>query len=123
MAAAHEPTISTNQALVAAAIGGIVLWQGTAIATGEREAWDSALYWMAAYPLGLVLAAVLAYCHPDRPWRFALAMMLVQPVAMIAFSGSDFGLLPIGLIMFSVLAVPPIGVAAVVGAARRRKRG
>ena len=35
---------------------------------GRREAWDSALYWTVAYPLGMVKAAMLGYLHPDRAW-------------------------------------------------------
>jgi len=113
--------ISEAQGYTIAAIGGAVLWQGTAFATGRREAWDASMYWVLAYPIGLVLAGVLAYLIPDRPWRWALAMMWAQPVIMVITSGSGFGLLPLGLIMFSFLAVPPIVVATVV-AARRRKQ-
>lgn len=113
--------LTDMQAYAIAAIGGAVLWQGTAVISGRREAWDSSMYWMLAYPLGMVLAATLAYQHPVRPWRWALAMMLIQPVVMLAFSGSDFSLLPLGLIMFTFLALPPMGAAAVAGAARRRQ--
>ena len=114
--------ITAAQAYAAAAIGGAVLWQGTAMIGGRREAWDSPLYFMVAYPLAMVLAGVLAHLHPERPWRFALAIMWIQPVIMILASGSDFSLLPVGLIMFGLLAVLPIGVAVVVAAMRRRQQ-
>ena len=44
------------------------LWQLAAMLGGRREAWDSALYWTVAYPLGMVKAAMLGYLHPDRAW-------------------------------------------------------
>ena len=47
--------------------------------------------------------------------------MWAQAVVMVVTSGSDFGLLPLGLVMFGVPALPPIGVASVIGAYQRRK--
>jgi hypothetical protein len=46
--------------------------------------------------------------------------MLVQAVTL-AIAASSFGLLPLGLIMFAVLALPPVSVATLAG--RVRKRG
>jgi hypothetical protein len=37
--------------------------------------------------------------------------MLVQPVVMILTSGGSFSLLPLGVIMFGILALPAILVA------------
>jgi hypothetical protein len=88
--------------------------------SGRREAWDSSLYWGVAYPLSIALAAVLGYRVPDRPWRWGLAVMLAQAVALAA-SGSDFGLLPLGLVLFAVLSLPAIALAR--AAARIRLRG
>ncbi len=113
--------ITAPRAYTAAAIGGALLWQITAMLSGRREAWDSPMYWVLAYPAGLVIAGVIAYLHPFRAWRFALAMMWIQPVVMAVTSDSDFGLLPLGLITFGILALPPIGIAALVSANRRRK--
>lgn len=110
--------LTDTQAYAYAAIGGALLWQVTAWVSGRREAWDSSMYWLLAYPAGLALAATLAYQHPVRPWRWALAMMWIQPVMMSVFSGSGFSMLPLGLIMFAFLALPPIAAASV--AARRR---
>ena len=111
-------SISTRTAYTTAVIGGAVLWLATSIVSGRREAWDSPWYFTLAYPAAMVLAGVLAYRHPDRPWRFALAMMWIQPVVMVFTSGSDLSLLPLGLVMFGLLALPPIAVATMVG--RRR---
>jgi hypothetical protein len=106
--------------LCAALAGGALLWLGTTAATGQREAWDSALYWSAAYPLCIALAALLAYVVPERPGRWACAVMLVQPIVMALASGGDFGLLPLGLVLFAVLTLPVFVVAKVVASVRLR---
>lgn len=107
-------------AYTAAIVGGALLWLVTAAITGRREAWDSGLYWTAAYPLSIALAGALGYWIPQRPWRWALATLLAQ-AAVLAVAGSDLTLLPLGLIMFSVLALPAIGVARVAASIRLRR--
>jgi hypothetical protein len=112
-------SLATRNYLIAL-LSGTLIWLATMAASGRNEAWDSPLYWSAAYPLCMVLAAGLAYVEPERSWRWALAVMLVQPVVMLLTSGSSFGLLPLGLMMFAVLALPVI-LAARVGAWFRRR--
>lgn len=97
-------------AYAAAASGGVILWLGTAAISGRAEAWDSGLYWMAAYPLSIALAGGLGYFWPEKPWRWGLTVMLVQALTL-AFAASSFGLLPLGLMLFAVLALPAILVA------------
>jgi hypothetical protein len=102
-----------------AILAGAVLWFGAAALGGRREAWDSTLYWAVAYPIGLIVSGWLGHHHPQRAWRWALALMVTQAFCL-ALSGSDFGLLPLGVVMFAVLAVPGMGLAQL--AARRRQR-
>ncbi len=109
----------TSWAWSAAIIGGALLWLVTAGVSGRREAWDSSLYWTVAYPLGIGLAGGLGYWVPHKPWRWGLAVMLAQALALVT-SGSDFGLLPLGLIVFSILALPAVGVAALMAKFRLR---
>jgi hypothetical protein len=78
-----------------------------------------AVYWVAAYPAGIVVSFVLGYLVPDRPWRWALALMWCQ-AATLAVLAASFGLLPLGLILFGVLAVPPAGAGALAAVLRRR---
>jgi hypothetical protein len=108
-------------AWIAAIVGGAILWLVAAGVSGKREAWDSSIYWIAAYPLSIGLAGGLGYWVPEKPWRWGLAVMWAQALALIT-SGSDFGLLPLGLIMFSILALPAIGVAALMARFRLRSR-
>lgn len=113
---------SLPRAWYLAAGGGALLWLGTMVVSGRAEAWDSPFYWQVAYPLCIVLAGWLGYVEPVHPWRWALAVMLVQPVLMALTSGSSFALLPLGMFLFAVLAVPPV-LAARFGAWLCRRRG
>lgn len=98
------------------------MWLVTVGVSGKAEAWDSSLYWAAAYPLAIGFAGYLGYRAPERPWRWGLAVMLVQAV-VLAVSGSDFSLLPLGLVLFSVLALPAIGLAQLMAKIRLRQEG
>lgn len=114
---------ATNDGLAwaIAIIGGIVLWLATMAIGGKREAWDSGLYWSVAYPLAIVLAAWLGYRFSERPWRWALAIMLAQALTLAATAAS-FGLLPLGMIVFSILALPLIAAAVLAARLRRRRK-
>jgi hypothetical protein len=112
--------LSTTQwGYLLAAFAGAVLWLATTALTGRREAWDSPHYWTVTYPLGIVISGLFGYLLPERAWRWGLVVMLAQAVTL-AFAASSFGLLPLGLILFAVLAVPPMIVARVVAGVRVR---
>ncbi|HWA58257.1 MAG TPA: hypothetical protein VG692_13440 [Gemmatimonadales bacterium] len=104
------PRVSASRALVLSLFLGAGLWLATTTLTGRREAWDAPSYWTVTYPLCLVAAAAVGYLSPERAWRWGLAVMLAQAVTMAVLS-REFGLLPLGLLMFGVLAVPPMLVA------------
>lgn len=114
-------TAASGPPYAIALAGGTALWLVTMAVSGRNEAWDSPLYWQAAYPLAILLSAALGYFAPERPWRWALAAMWVQAVVMVFTSGGSFGLLPLGLILFGVLAVPPVAAALIAARLRRRR--
>ena len=64
-----------NRAYAFSIVGGVLLWLGAMAASGKREAWDSGLYCVVAYPLAILFAGWLGYEFPDRPWRWALAIL------------------------------------------------
>lgn len=97
------------------------MWLVVASISGKREAWDSSIYWTIAYPLSIGLAGSLGYWVPEKPWRWGLVVFLAQSMAL-ATSGSDFSLLPLGLILFSILALPAVGIAAFMARLRLRSR-
>lgn len=111
----------TKYAYTAAIAGGAILWFATAGISGKTEAWDSPFYWMITYPLAIGLAGGLGYWIPEKPWRWGLTVMLVQAVVLV-ITGSGFGLLPLGLILFSILAFPAIIFAHITAKIRLRDR-
>lgn len=112
--------LPAGTAYAIALVGGALLWIVTSAATGRNEAWDAQSYWTLAYPLSIALAGALAWYAPDRPWRWALAVMVSQALVLAATAGG-FGLLPLGLLLFAVLALPGIAVANAVARMRRRQ--
>jgi len=104
-----------------ALLGGAGLWLVTTAVSGRAEAWDAPLYWSVAYPLAICLAGILGYAAPEKPWRWALAVMLAQPVVMMFTAPGSASMLPLGIIVFAVLALPAIGLAQLAGYARRRR--
>ena len=103
---------------ILAAVAGLLLWGITAAVTAKREPWDTETYWTVAYPIAVIASAALGFLFPERPWRWAATLMLMQFVVMIAM-GSGLGLWPLSLIMLALLAAP--GVLAAVLAARLRR--
>ena len=112
---------ATKTAYFVAIAAGIALWLAATALGGRREAWDSSLYWAVAYPVSILLAGGLGYWVPIKPWRWGLAVMLSQAVAL-AFVSSSFSMLPLGLILFAVLALPPIGLAKLAAKFRLRNK-
>lgn len=102
-----------------AVVAGVALWTAAAIAGGRREPWDSALYWSTSYPAALALAVALGLVFPDRPWRWAVALVCSQILVMAASSPS-FDLLPLGMIVLAVLSLPAALLAEAGGYVRRR---
>ena len=104
---------------ILSALAGLALWSVTVALTGKREPWDTDTYWTVSYPLAVISAALLGFLFPERPWRWAVMLMLMQFVVMVAM-GSGLGLWPLSLIMLAALAAP--AVLAGVLAARLRGR-
>lgn len=100
-----------------AIIGGAVLWQATAIISGKAEAWDASSYWTVTYPLSIILTGWLGYQFPEKPWRWGFYVMFGQ-AGMMMLSNSDYSLLPLGLILFGLLALPAVGFVKIVARIR-----
>lgn len=113
------PALAGKWAFVLAALAGAALWLVTSSLSGRHEAWDAPMYWSATYPAAILVSGLLGYLSVDGAWRWGLVIMLAQAVTM-ALVSSDFGLLPLGLIMFAILAVPPMLVARFAAGLRSR---
>ncbi|CAE6486711.1 MAG TPA: hypothetical protein DEO56_04180 [Nitrosomonas nitrosa] len=110
---------TTRCAYALAMSGGACLWLATAMMSGRTEAWDASSYWTVAYPLAIIWSGWLGYRFPERSWRWGVAVMFAQ-AGVLMVSSSSYGLLPLGLILFGVLALPTIGLANVMAKLRLR---
>jgi hypothetical protein len=109
-----------KSAYLVACAAGAITWIATALLGHRREAWDAALYWVAAYPALALALAWISFEMPLRPWRWVLAAMFTQ-AAVLFFSDPSANLLPLGLIAFAVLSLP-LMIPAAIGARLGRKR-
>jgi hypothetical protein len=104
-------------AYMLAIIGGAVLWQVTAIISGKTEAWNASSSWTVTYPLSIILTGWLSYQFPEKPWRWGFSVMFGQ-AGMMILSNSDYSLLPLGLVLFGLLALPAVGFAQIIARIR-----
>ena len=107
----NQPPSNDTQPYVIAIIGGISLWLLTSLISGRAEAWDAPMYWTVTYPLAILLAGVLGYRAPRRAWRWGLVVMLVQAPVLLLTSGGSMNLLPLGLALFAILALPAMAAS------------
>lgn len=111
--------LSRRTSILMALLTGVALEVLVSAASGRREAWDSSLYWTVGVPAALVMAVLIGFLSRDNDWLWTLLVVPGQFVAM-AFKTQEFGLLPLGLILGTVLSAPFLG-AAFVGARMRRR--
>ena len=90
-------------ASIALALLGIVVWKVVTLTTGKLEAWDSLLYFALGLPAMLIGTAVAGYAVPQRSWLFGIAVVGLQPVALMA-DGELGPLVVVGLLTFGFLA-------------------
>lgn len=89
------------------------LWGGVAWIAWPREIWDAPVFGR-AWGAATILAGGLGYLFARMP---ALAPALVfSPLAVVLvvsglLTGSGFGLLPLGLALIAVLALPALGLS------------
>ncbi|MGH8508883.1 MAG: hypothetical protein ACREVH_09220 [Gammaproteobacteria bacterium] len=103
-----------------AIVAGTALWLTTSAIGGRAEPWDTSIYWTVAYPVAIVLAGLLGYVFPRRPWRWAVVVIFMQAAVML-IAGSGFGLLPLGLILLTVLSLPAVALARIAAEVRLRR--
>ncbi|MEZ5988957.1 MAG: hypothetical protein R3F30_07495 [Planctomycetota bacterium] len=112
-----------GRSLLLAALAGFAVFWVVAGASVEQEAWDNRLYFVFGIPFLVVVAGVLGYRVPNRPWRFGVVPMAVQAVMLLVVAAHQPGpsLFIVGVGFLAGLSLPLIG-AAYLGAWLRRRR-
>ena len=85
---------------------GAAIWIFIALASGRNEAWDSSLYFSVGIPAVCLVSMAFAFFGPKRSWRWGVLPMVGQFVWMLLSLGPG-NLLPLGVIVFGVLSIPP----------------
>jgi hypothetical protein len=111
----------TRLPLAIALIGGAIVWIAASLLMGRREPWDAPAYWVILYPLSLGGCGLLGYAFPYRAWLWAFALFWGQFLGMAVRNGELGGLWPLGMVLFAVIALPGVALAAW-GARLGRKR-
>lgn len=97
-----------------AIVTGIASWEIVRQLGSRREAWDDPLFWQIGFPLLIVVAFVLGAVWRERPWRWGALMVAAQAVWSLGLAFLQDGvpnLLPLGLVMFALLALPCIAAS------------
>ncbi len=114
---------SNTGAWAASAVAGGLIWGWVAVTSDRTEVWDAPEFWTLAYPLALAACCVLGFAWPERPWRWAAVVFLMLLAVMLAQAAppdASLSMLPPGLVVLLVLALPGAALASFAGWARRR---
>lgn len=108
------------------AVIGLVLWLVAEFVVADGEAWDTLFFPTVIVPLMMLTAGLTAYKSPARPYIFGIAVVILQPFALLAAGvGDTFNLGPIAVVAviaeFGILVLVCV-CASLVGAALRRRR-
>ena len=108
--------------LLPSALAGLALWSVAATVAGGREPWDTPAFWSVWWPLAIALSVALGLIFPRRGWAWSFVVMAMLAPVMV-LNGAGLSMMPPGLILLALLALPGAiagGVAAAL--ARRRAR-
>ena len=98
---------------------GAMAWIGFSLYAGGGEAWDHPAYWRVGYPLLCLLAGIGGYAVPAKPQVWPFLLMGGQLLVMFGQNPSA-NLLPLGVLLLAIMAVPML-VPAYLGAFLRRR--
>ena len=97
--------------LMITAITGLAIWFGVTAVSGEKEAWDSSLYFSRGIPAMLLTSAIAGFIEPKLSRTVGFAVVSLQPIALFISVGKVGPMVPLGLIAFGVVAVLCTGSA------------
>ena len=96
---------SERLVLALLAFVGLLIWIGSGILSGQKEAWDSPVFFIVIVPSMAALAFVIGFVRPGPPWLRGLALVILQPIAMVLMSDKQLGpLWMVGIFYFFLIA-------------------
>jgi|SRR5690606_11955832 len=119
----NEPTASRGGdyfPYAASALAGFVVCVGLTMASGGREAIDTAAYFPLGVPLMAAAIFAISYLFPPRAWRWTLSMAVGQLLAML-LAGSSLNLWPLAIIAMLACSAPQF-LAGFVGSRLGRRK-
>ena len=105
----------TKLSTIGAAVAtGIVLELGVAALATEREAWDSAIFWVAGLPLSILAAFFIGRRSRGNDWLWAGLIAPAHVLTMMIRNREIGAFWPL-TIVFSVVLSAPFIVSALIG--------
>jgi hypothetical protein len=83
-----------------------IVWLASTYYANWSDPQSASFYWKGSYPLLIVLSGILGMIFPDRPWRWALYLISAQFGMGIITATGGLNLLPIGVIIHLLMALP-----------------
>lgn len=94
---------------------GAATWFAVAMAGSRHEAWDSELYFVLVMPLIALTAGAVSFKVPRHFWRWSVFPFAAQAMYLFV-QNPNANMLPLGLIMFGIVATMCM-IPAAIGAA------
>jgi hypothetical protein len=102
-------------------IGGLATCYAVAEISNKSEAWDSGVYYNFGIPIMCLLVFAISWFYPKSAWRWTVAMMLGQAIAIgVTNTDASWNLWPLSLIAFAVLSIPQFIVGFIAARTSRR---
>ena len=103
------------------AVVSVPYWLFVSHVSSAKEPWDAAGYWLIWYPGSLLLSACGGFAFGRRGWSAGAIVTFAQLPVMCV--NTEFGgLLIVGVVFLSVLAVPAVMLSALFGRLRVASR-
>jgi hypothetical protein len=117
----HQSKLSELFAALLSIIVGAATWFGMRMITGEQDPQSHLNYWIVGYPILVFASLLIGFQFNTRPWRWGALIIAVQLVLGISTAKGGLNLLPLGVLLHVLLALPCV-LAANFGSWIAKKR-